>query len=260
MLLATALPLAYPVPTPQLPPALPVVAIGGKGAPIGDLRLAGETQGTPELSLVLGAAAPQRLPLHTAQRRAEAHDGLTATSWTLRDTVALGDAAQSVTLEEVMKLAGGRVPPGLNPAQYPGPYAARWAVTRTIGVWTAEGTLVDARARNATTLTLSGSGLPAPRTLRVAGARGTAPDTGWQVAPASVEATIAALHSWTMARAERAFWTRTIPLVLLAAALLLAGMTERAWRRGRAGQPLSPKPGRRSAAETRSEGVPNATP
>lgn len=244
---ALALALLYPAPVPRLPAEAPLVAAGKSGAPAGTARL-DMTTGGPVLTISRPGAPAARLALAEGQRQAARHDGIDGTSWLLSRTAVPAGVPAMLTLDQVIALAGGRVPVGLNAQDNPGPFDASWKTQSTTSVWVAGGVLLDAAQRDLTIVTLSGGGLRTPRTLTLHGADGIAPAAGWRVAPAYRADTAAALASLAAARAEHRFWGVLLPGALALPALLLAATGARSLLRPRAAAPILARTRRADAA------------
>jgi high-affinity iron transporter len=223
-IVALGLALIYPVPYAELPAEAPLVArTGGSSQPVGAARL--ETAESGGLTLdVSTKGGDVSLPLPKGDARHERHEGIEASAWTIRSTGAAADKSSSLTLDEVVALAGGRIPVGFSPSRNPGPFKAEWAVHRSTDIWSAAGVLLDASAEGTTLVTLSGGGLQTPRTLTVR--KGGASD-GWQVSTAYRDAAVAELNAAARARTERDFWAIQLPIILAIIALLLAASAGR---------------------------------
>jgi High-affinity Fe2+/Pb2+ permease len=143
----------------------------------------------------------------------------------------------SVTLDELVQLAGGRLPVGFDPVRDPGPFSASWSQSGAVTVWTRHDGVVDARSEARTVLTVSGGGLGARRSI-------TVPDPGaWSVDGAYTTATADAIGTASTRRAEVDLWRVLLPLsfVVSAAVLALAAVRgiRRARRSGRADRPTA---------------------
>ncbi|HTI02213.1 MAG TPA: FTR1 family protein, partial [Acidisoma sp.] len=216
--LAAGLALLYPVPLVSLPARAPLA--GG-----GSAQFAPAQNGAAaNLSIIRADGSKAILPLPEKRAQAEQHDGIGGRAWHLDATATPAGAPATLTLDQVVELAGGRVPLGLNAAQHPGPYQARWTLQTSTHVWVAGDMLQDARQSGTTILALSGSGLSSPRILSVshgpyAGA------AGWSVSPAYAARAATALEDLPHARRERRFWAVHLPLLLGLAGLLLIVVT-----------------------------------
>ena len=217
-LLAIAVGLAIGLPTlraQQLAPAMIVAANGT--AQIGTARLSAD-------SLVVSTknAADMIVPLPAGSAAHDQHEGIDAAAWSLDRTTPLAGAPKTLTLDQVVTLAGGRVPMGLNPQQHPGPFTADWSVHRSTGVWTADGVLLDATEDATTLVAISGSGLETPRTLTATVGIGPSLPGSWQLSGSYVDQAVAALNRVEAARTERLLWAVQLPIALAIGALLLS--------------------------------------
>ena len=232
--LGVGLAAAYPKPGLTVPAKAPIVAAAEHSSAsvpvaIGTIRLSQRHDGVPATLTVSvkGSAAEVTLPLPENALRHEQHDGVAAESWIVARTDTPAEAPASLDLDQVVALAGGRIPVGLNPAQHPGPYTADWSIHRSTSVWIADGALLDAAERSTAVVKLSGSGLQTPRTLTVKNPVGLPPTDDWQVTPAYRDQAVAAWRDFEAAAAERPFWTIQLPVALVIAALVLAASAGR---------------------------------
>jgi high-affinity iron transporter len=260
-LAAAALCLAfiYPVPQATLPAEAPLVASAdGSAQPVGAARLeAAENNGlTLKVSTKGGETS---MPLPARDARNERHEGVEASAWTIHSAGTPEGKPSSLTLDDVVALAGGRIPVGLSPSRNPGPFAAEWSVRRSTEVWAADGVLLDASNEETTVVTLSDGGLQTPRTLTV----GRGSDSGdWQVSAAYRDTAVKELNAVAMARTERHFWAVQLPFILAIIALLLAASAGRSLmqerrRSGASATASVSKPGRR-AENSMTKGVTHA--
>lgn len=218
---AIALAIGWALPAAS-PPATLSVAAGEAGAAdtlVGDVRLDGST-----LALSIDGAAPRTVSLSSPTP--VEHDGVSAQQWTASDD-ASATAPSSVTLEDLAALSGGRLPIGVNRAQQPGPFTARWQITDDVTVWTAEGVLLDAASVRHAVVTLSGGGLTTDRSITVAGSDAAPPAAEWHATASDVSARADLAQARIESETERTLWGVQVPAVLsiTAIALLLA-----AWR------------------------------
>lgn len=210
---------------------IPTIGITNGAPPQGSLRFEETANGAALLKVTRKDGAEQLVELPAALRKADKHDGIDVTIWALRTTSLPSHAPDSISLDQLVQLVGGRVPPGLNPALHPGPYTAWWSVVTTTEVWAADGMLLDAASRETAVLTVSGSGMPAPRVLTVTALPDGRKPQAWLVDPAYTSATLATLRDLNAAQTERHFWARQLPIIFALAALLLAALTLRDFRR-----------------------------
>jgi len=251
--LAACLAIFVPASRLDLPAQAPVIAGSDSTArTMGTARLRTGTDGVPvALDLSLENARGTSLTLADGQAQQDEHDGIPTKVWRLDHSLGPSSAPSTLTLDQVVDLAGGRIPVGLNPQQNPGPYDVAWNVRSLTTIWIADGALVDAAERKATVVTLSGGGLKRPRVLSVSGSA-AAPSAGWQVAPAYREQAIAALDAVAATRAERNFWAVQLPILLAVAAFTMAAVALRGLFRLRRGpmpaiRPSTPSVGKSAA-------------
>lgn len=211
-LLAAALALFYPVPNLAPQPPAPVVDATAETSVLGTALLR-----PGALVLSFGSAPALVFPLAAAQ--AETHDGLATQLWQIARDQPPAQAPATLDLGAVIALSGGRLPVGMNARRHPGPFAAEWRTRHTLRVEVAQGVLLDLAGETGTSVTLSGGGLATPRTL---GVRDAASE--WRLSPAAGTRAMAALQSLAAAQAERTLWAVQLPLALLLAALVLAGL------------------------------------
>jgi high-affinity iron transporter len=255
VLVAAGLATLYPPARPDLPADVPVIA----GSATGTVHFTPATGATPAALIVRPAGGDETtLTLPPGDSHPAAHAGLAATAWSITSDATPADAPKTLTIDQVVELAGGRVPVGLNPRLHPGPYAATWSVHRATDVWTVGDVLLDATARAKTVVSLSGGGLTTPRALSVSG--GTTPvEASWQVAPAYRDRAAAALKGLVAARTERQFWAVELPVALGLVALLIAAFAARALvRPGRAGAAESRQKTGHRAGDPHPKGAPHA--
>lgn len=212
---ALALFLCYPAASLHLPSRVPLTGADGS---TGWLSLTGNA-GQPSHLLIQTKAGQQTLALSNAKTGPDRHQGAATTRWQFRpnDTAAL---PSRLTLDRVVALNDGRLPIGLNRARQPGPFAAHWHVYGGLNVWVVNHTVVDAASDAGAAIRLTGGGLSVPRTISATGLPEAA-FGDWRVAPAYRTAADAALLHYRQAESARVFWTRQLPTVLLAAALVL---------------------------------------
>jgi high-affinity iron transporter len=246
VVVALGLVVFYPSAEPRLPADAPIFAAGAAGQSIGTIGL--DASGAAATISLTGTAS-QTLLLPDAASVTESHAGVAAASWTL-SIPAPTTAPATLSIDDVMSLAGGRIPVGLNLHQDPGPFTATWSAAG-LKIWAVDGSLLDASATGSTVVTLTGGGLATPRTITVNAAQG-----GWTVDPAYRDAAATALGNLGAARAERQFWAFELPTLLGLAAVFLAFSASRILRRARADAVSSTKGGQPAAPLTK--GTPRA--
>ena len=125
-------------------------------------------------------------------------------------------------------------PVGVNPQVAQGPFNVTWTMSGQRTLWLAGGQVLDFTQTRTTTATITGGGLATPRTVT---ARGQLPGgahatTGTlSVDPAHVALAETAAAQLRAEQVERQFWGRTMPVLLLVAALLTLMAAVRARRR-----------------------------
>ena len=146
------------------------------------------------------------------------HAGVAADRWRTTSTSVPAGRPARVSIDDLVALSGGRLPVGVNALSNPGPFTAAWSQRITRTVWSVDGGLLDARSRAATILTISGGGLPSPRTFS------TTPNASdvWSVSRPAVRSAAASVSESTAAAAEALLWKLYLPIVLGAATLILA--------------------------------------
>lgn len=143
-------------------------------------------------------------------------------------------AVASLTIEDLVALNGGRIPVGIDPQVAAGPFRVTWSHSGERRLWITGGEVLDFSQSEATLATLSDGGLPNPRTLTVSGRLpdGTTVTSGaLSVEPAPAEAAATAATQLRSDQRERRFWGRTVPLLLLATAAVIAATALRVRRR-----------------------------
>lgn len=170
-------------------------------------------------------------------------DGVAGPHRTVPDAVAFrqsldpaggGALPSTLTLDDLVAVNGGRLPLGINPLVAKGPFTVSWARSGERNLWLAAGEVLDFTQSDTTTATLSGGGLPNPRTLTLAG---TLPD-GTQLGSGSLTVDAARVQAAEQAAltlrtqlVERHFWGRVFPALLLLAAAVTLILAERSRRR-----------------------------
>jgi high-affinity iron transporter len=143
-------------------------------------------------------------------------DGVGVDVWQATTPVDPGQTATTITLRQLADLTGGRLPVGLGAARTPGPFGVQWHATTVYTVRTNGGNIIGANASSNRTATLSGGGLTAPKTVSVGGLR-----SDWATSEADDRALTDQIASSARDRAERTLWTRWLPMVFAAGAILL---------------------------------------
>ncbi len=142
----------------------------------------------------------------------------------------------TVSADQLLSLNGGRLPVGVNPAQAPGPYSARWSYSGSQQVWTVDGQLLELTQQSSLALTLSGGGLTTSRTVSLDALPADSQGSSASLAslttdPGYVSAAADAVRAAQAGAVEHRFWGRTLPVVLGIVALVLLLAAGRARRR-----------------------------
>jgi high-affinity iron transporter len=185
------------------------------------------TRSPAVLTVTRDGSPPEALPLLGKSGQTADFNGIDALQWRFSHDATPSGVPATLTLDQVLALAGGRLPIGFNAARNPGPFAAAWSVTQSTQVWAADGVLLDAASHGTARITLSGGGLQTPRTLTVEDPSVMATQA-WHVVPAYRDEAVAALNTLAGARVERQFWAAQLPVALLVAAIFLAALGGRA--------------------------------
>lgn len=180
------------------------------------------------LQLVVAGDVPGAV--HTLQRVSDGEvDGVPVTQWeTTEQQPASAELPRSVTLAELQRLNGGRLPSGLNAERTPGPFAASWSQRAFLSARTSGSALVTAEQEVTLTATLVGGGVSGEKTVSVSGA--VADD--WSVPDDEADDAQGALEAARAEADERTLWWVWVPAALVVTALALA--TSGAWDRRRA--------------------------
>lgn len=210
-LLAVGGTLALALPAPSSP-GVARVSLGG-GA---QLRLLDRDGRASAVELTRAGGATERIPLDPASGHGSEVDGVSATRWSISTVAAPGDASASLSLNELVAAAGGRVPIGVDAAQSPGPFSSVWSTRTTTTVWLSGDSILNAQRSQRTLIQLSGGGLRSPRTVTVAS------DGDWQVPAETVAATIGAIAAADAATVEHRLWARWLPGAIALAAIACA--------------------------------------
>jgi high-affinity iron transporter len=215
---AVVLAVALPQSRPQAPGTASLTGTASTTV-IGTARLTATAHGMTLEPAVTGSPATA-IQLPAGQARQDQYDGISASAWTVTDSVTPASAPATLSLAELAALSGGRLPVGLNPQEHPGPFTASWSIHRTTSVWTANGVLLDAEQHTTAVVSVSGSGLDAPRTQSVDSPAAVGLSKDWQVSAAYQDRAVTAVNQAAAAGTERSLWAVDIPVVLAIAALL----------------------------------------
>jgi high-affinity iron transporter len=140
-------------------------------------------------------------------------DGITVDVWQAKVPTDPGLKPGTVTLAELAKLAGGRLPVGLGAARTPGPFDVQWSASTAYNVFTHSDSLVHADAASSRIATLRGGGISASKTVSVGGLAGD-----WATSSSDDQAAVEQIAQAPHARAEQMLWKAWLPAVLAATA------------------------------------------
>ncbi len=186
-----------------------------------------------------GAVAGSVQATTSAGRFTITSDGATSTMTASRSTSTVKDGVaavervlpsmratttESVTLDELATLNGGRLPIGMSLQQSPGPFTVTTVTSSTVRVWTVGTGILDARSTTSHILQISGGGLNGNRTVSTAG-------TALSGDPTAVAAVASRVMAAQAAIQELLLWKLWLPVALVIAALALALSAARAARR-----------------------------
>ncbi len=164
-----------------------------------------------------GVATTVSVPSNVAPGTRTTHEGIPALLLTSKSAEPTPGQPTTLTLEQLVVRAGGRLPIGVNASQNPGPFAAAWLTTSTTSYWTVNGGILDARRTSSTVVTLSSGGLPATVTVSPEGAHAGS----WRMAAADRDSRASRVRSTRASSAELLLWKMWIPLVFALTALVL---------------------------------------
>ena len=185
----------------------------------------------PATATIAGTAvrAPASLRTSTPTIR----EGIASRVVTTKTSAPTPGRPSTLTLEQLIALAGGRVPIGINASQNPGPFHADWATTSTTSVWVDHGGILDAQRASTTIATLTGGGLTATRTI--------SPDSAqigsWRMSAADRTAIVTRINDARTSGSELLLWKLWIPIALLLTALVLVFCVLRSRPRASARRP-----------------------
>jgi len=202
-------------------------------------------------SLVITPSTPgasaQSIPL--ADAGSQTVGGVDVAVWQAKVSTDPGQTAATVTLAQLARLTGGRLPVGLSPSRTPGPFTATWSASIAYTAVTRGEVVVSANATGARLANLTGGGLSAPKTVSVGGL-----DGDWATVQTEDQAIPAQIAQSARDRTERTLWRVWLPVVLAVAAV---GTAVSALRTGRRAVPDERKQQNDDAADRRDEiGVP----
>lgn len=176
------------------------------------------------LSVTVADGAVQRLRLEDAGRQTV--DGVDVDVWQTRVRADPGPVGSPITLGQLARLAGGRLPVGLGTARTPGPFDAQWSASTVYTVLTHRAGLVAAEGVSTRVATLTGGGLTGQKTVSVGGLA-----TDWTTNGDQDHAIAAQITQSQHDRTERRLWTVWLPTVFAIAAALVVLAAVRTHRR-----------------------------
>ena len=136
-----------------------------------------------------------------------------------------GVTTNPISLGELARLTGGRLPVGLGNARTPGPFDATWSASTVYTVLARDEGVVAAEGASTRVATLRGGGLAGSKVVSVGGL-----GSDWATAPADDAATAARITQSANDARERTLWTVWLPIVLGAAAVALSFAAARVGR------------------------------
>ncbi|ENU7734499.1 iron uptake transporter permease EfeU [Salmonella enterica] len=168
-----------PEPVLRMPGSVPLVSTASHtDTPAGHLTLTGNDSGYKLHIAFPGTNEITIVDLPATETRRHTVHGMPGSEWTGRYVADMSHMPETLTLNQLISLYG-RIPVGLNPARYPGPFEAIWNGHCIIQAEMTGGVLLSADSHPDIVLTLSGSGLSSPRTFNVT-ERTHVTDCGWQ--------------------------------------------------------------------------------
>ncbi|BCZ24195.1 iron uptake transporter permease EfeU [Mycobacterium senriense] len=143
-------------------------------------------------------------------------DGVPVQVWLATDAAG-ADGAPDVTLDQLLSMAGGRLPVGLAAGRTPGPFQGQWSTTTMYTVFARGDSVISAHTTSNRTAILTGGGLTGAKTVSLGGLA-----TDWSTSAAEDHAAVAQIVARDRDRGERQLWTVWLPLALAGFALACA--------------------------------------
>jgi high-affinity iron transporter len=172
-----------------------------------------------------GASTVHIVPLVPADDQTV--DGLPVQAWQASEAAG-ADGAPAVTLDQLLSMAGGRLPVGLSVGRTPGPFQGQWTTITTYAVLAQGDSVISARATSNRTALLTGGGLTGAKTVSLGGL-----PTDWATSSAEDRSAAAGIVADQRNRSERQLWNVWLPLVIAGFALACALSAIAAVRSGR---------------------------
>ncbi|SPM36456.1 iron permease FTR1 family protein [Mycobacterium rhizamassiliense] len=225
ILLIVAAILAISTPAGDSSPSARVRTVTDRSGHISQVSMENGPHGR-ELSVALdGAPTAQRILLVPAGDQTV--DGLPVQLWQASE-VAGADGAPAVTLDQLLAMAGGRLPVGLAVGRTPGPFQGQWSTTTAYTVLAQGDRVVSARATSNRTAMLTGGGLTGAKTVSLGGL-----PTDWSTSSADDRSAAAQIIADQRNRSDRHLWNVWLPLVIAGFALACAFSAIASVRNGR---------------------------
>jgi high-affinity iron transporter len=205
---AVALALAVPLPQATVPSTAPVAGGGTVQADAGDDALT--------LHVVTSGQSQDE----SARRSGRVGDTV---SWRADGSGATSDLPATLTLTQLLRYTGQRIPVGLDIQRSPGPYRAAWSDRTRLRAATYDGGLVSASRAGDLVLTLTGGGLTSERVLTVTDPSGV---SAWRVSASYTAQMQERIAAAAAERHDRTLWKYWFPgfLALVAAWLVVSAL------------------------------------
>lgn len=214
-----------PEPVFSMPDPVPLVSTGSQPAPFtGHSELADHDTGYRLNITFPGINKTAVVDLSATKSQNHTVHGIQSSEWSGRYATDLSSMPATLTLNQLIRLYG-RIPVGLNPVRYPGPFKADWNGQCIIQAEIAGGVLLSVTSHPDILLVLSGSGLNSPRTLNVTeGTHGT--DCDWQMDTGYLQKVSLALQAMQQNLDTWRFRVYILPvfLIILAVVLLILSL------------------------------------
>ena len=143
--------------------------------------------------------------------------GVPVDVWQAKSPADPGLTSGTVTLDELLRLTGGRLPVGLGATRTPGPFDVQWSASTAYNVLSHGDTLVHADAASSRVATLRGGGLTLAKTVSVGG-----PGHDWATSGGDDQAVAARIARASQSRSDQMLWKAWLPAVLAIAAACIA--------------------------------------
>ncbi len=211
MALSIGLYLGYP--SPEISTNGTVNLVSTQGDQVGTATLVSDSD-TLALSISLNDEEPTRVPLEGPGTEVDVHNGLKAQQWVVPYTTTPGEP-ETITLNELIDLNGGRLPIGVDANRNPGPFTMTHSTAHSTTVTVYHGALLDVSDSSKSIIEISDGGLEYPRTMNASRGGGA----GWTIASEDQTAQIAAINDLDLQETEYKLWARHLPAVLAIVAL-----------------------------------------